>query len=131
MNGYRAAVDRFASNEDLAVNLIVTFTRDNVIVSKKIPVTVKAITEAEVQDQLDLMTYAKEHYFDGINDNLYADKDSITGNLHAFQELTAEKNGSTTMQIRLVQVLSQMSSLQIHGKWKVQDTTNSNLPIMQ
>ena len=37
------------------------------------------------------MTYAKEHYFDGINDNLYADKDSITGNLHAFQELTAEK----------------------------------------
>lgn len=91
VNGYRAAVDRFASNEDLAVNLIVTFTRDNVIVSKKIPVTVKAITEAEVQDQLDLMTYAKEHYFDGINDNLYADKDSITGNLHAFQELTAEK----------------------------------------
>ena len=92
VNGYRAAVDRFASNEDLAVNLIVTFTRDNVIVSKKIPVTVKAITEAEVQDQLDLMTYAKEHYFDGINDNLYADKDSITGNLHAFQELTADKN---------------------------------------
>ena len=91
VNGYRAAVDRFASNEDLAVNLIVTFTRDNVTVSKKIPVTVKAITEAEVQDQLDLMAYAKEHYFDGINDNRYADKGSITGNLHAFQELTAEK----------------------------------------
>ena len=89
VNGYRAAVDRFASNEDLAVNLIVTFTRDNVTVSKKIPVTVKAITEAEVQAQLDLMEYAKAHYFDGINDGLYADKDSITGNLHAFQELTA------------------------------------------
>ena len=89
VNGYRAAVDRFASNEDLAVNLIVTFTRDNVTVSKKIPVTVKAITEAEVQAQLDLMDYAKAHYFDGINDGLYADKDSITGNLHAFQELTA------------------------------------------
>ena len=89
VNGYRAAVDRFASNKDLAVNLIVTFTRDNVTVSKKIPVTVKAITEAEVQAQLDLMDYAKAHYFDGINDGLYADKDSITGNLHAFQELTA------------------------------------------
>ena len=89
VNGYRAAVDRFASNEDLAVNLIVTFTRDNVTVSKKIPVTVKAITEAEVQAQLDLMDYAKAHYFDGINDGLYTDKDSITGNLHAFQELTA------------------------------------------
>lgn len=91
VNGYRAAVDRFASNEDLAVNLIVTFTRDNVTASKKIPVTVKAITEAEVQDQLDLMAYAKEHYFDGINDKRYQDKDSVTGDLHPFQELTADK----------------------------------------
>lgn len=91
VNGYRAAVDRFASNEDLVVKLIVTFTRDNVTVSKEIPVTVKAITEAEVQDQLELMAYAKEHYFDGINDNQYKDKNSVTGNLHPFQELTAEK----------------------------------------
>ena len=91
VNGYRAAVDRFASNEDLTVNLIVTFTRDDVTVSKTIPVTIKAITEAEVQDQLELMDYAKAHYFDGINDGLYADKDSITGDLHPFQELTAEK----------------------------------------
>lgn len=92
VNGYRAAVDRFASNEDLVVKLIVTFTRDNVTVSKEIPVTVKAITEAEVQDQLELMAYAKEHYFDGINDNQYKDKNSVTGNLHPFQELTADKN---------------------------------------
>lgn len=91
VNGYRAAVDRFASNEDLTVNLIVTFTRDDVTVSKKIPVTIKAITEAEVQDQLELMEYAKAHYFDGINDGQYADKDSITGDLHPFQELTADK----------------------------------------
>lgn len=91
VNGYRAAVDRFASNEDLVVKLIVTFTRDNVTVSKEIPVTVKAITEAEVQDQLELMAYAKEHYFDGINDKRYQDKDSVTGDLHPFQELTADK----------------------------------------
>ena len=91
VNGYRAAVDRFAGNEDIIVNLIVTFTRDDITVSKKIPVTVKPVTEAEVQDQLDLMDYAKAHYFDGINDGRYADKDSITGDLHAFQELTAEK----------------------------------------
>lgn len=91
VNGYRAAVDRFASNKDLVVNLIVTFTRDTVTVSKEIPVTVKAITEAEVHDQLELMAYAKEHYFDGINDNQYKDKDSVTGNLHPFQELTADK----------------------------------------
>nr|WP_253288307.1 carboxypeptidase regulatory-like domain-containing protein [Blautia sp. MSJ-19] len=91
INGYRAAVDRFASEEDVQANLIITFTRDGVTATKKIPVTVKAITEAEVQDQLDLMEYAKEHYFDGINDGQYADKDSITGDLHAFQELTADK----------------------------------------
>lgn len=91
INGYRATVDRFASEEDIQANLIITFTRDGVTATKRIPVTVKAITEAEVQDQLELMDYAKEHYFDGINDRQYADKDSITGNLHAFQELTADK----------------------------------------
>ena len=93
INGYKANVDRFASDEDLTVNLIVTFTRDDVTVSKKIPVTIKPVTEAEVQDQLDLMDYAKEHYFDGINDGQYADKDSITGNLHAFQELQTDADG--------------------------------------
>lgn len=73
------------------MNLIVTFTRDDVTVTKKIPVTIKPVTEAEVQDQLDLMDYAKEHYFDGINDGQYTDKNSVTGNLHPFQELTADK----------------------------------------
>ena len=91
INGYRAAVDRFASEADVKANLIITFTREGVTATKKIPVTIKAITEAEVQDQLELMDYAKAHYFDGINDGLYADKDSITGDMHPFQELTAEK----------------------------------------
>ena len=39
INGYRAVVDRFASNEDVMVDLVITFTRDGVTVSKKIPVT--------------------------------------------------------------------------------------------
>ena len=90
---YRVHVDRFASNEDVNANLIVTFTREGVTVTKKIPVTVKAITEAEVQDQLKMMEYAKAHYFDGINDNLYDDKDSIKGNLHPFQEMIFDENG--------------------------------------
>lgn len=94
VNGYRAAVDRFASNDDINANLIVTFTRDGVTAIKKIPVTVKAITEAEVQDQLNLMELAKVHYFDGINDGQYADKDSITGNLHPFQEMILGEDGN-------------------------------------
>ena len=94
INGYRAVVDRFASNEDVMVDLVITFTRDGVTVSKKIPVTVNPVTEAEVQGQLDMMEYAKAHYFDGINDNQYADKDSITGNLHSFLEMIFDENGN-------------------------------------
>ena len=94
VNSYRVAVDRFFSEEDVHANLIVTFTREGVEVSKKIPVTVKPVTEAEVQDQLNMMEAAKAHYFDGINDGQYADKDSITGNLHAFQEMIFDENGN-------------------------------------
>ena len=94
INGYRAAIDRFAANEDMTVNLIVTFTRDGITVSKKIPVTIKPITEADVQDELDLMEQVKAHYFDGLNDGVYEDKDSVTGNLHPFQEAILGEDGN-------------------------------------
>ena len=95
INGYRAAVDRFASqNEKETVNLIVTFTRDGVTVSKKIPLTVNMITDKELDKELVMMEKAKEHYFDGINDGRYADKDSITGDLHAFHEMNLDEDGN-------------------------------------
>lgn len=95
INGYRAAVDRFASqNEKETVNLVVTFTRDGVTVSKKIPLTVSMITDKELDKELAMMEKAKEHYFDGINDGKYADKDSITGNLHAFCEMSLDEQGN-------------------------------------
>lgn len=95
INGYRAAVDRFASqNEKEIVNLIVTFTRDDVTVSKKIPLTVSMITDKELDKELAMMEKAKEHYFDGINDGKYADKDSITGDLHAFHEMNLDEQGN-------------------------------------
>ena len=94
INGYRATVDRFSSNDDVTVNLTITFTRDDVTVSKTIPVTVKPITEADVQDELNMMEVAKAHYFDGINDGQYADKDSVTGNLHPFQEMILDEKGN-------------------------------------
>ena len=95
INGYCAAVDRFASqNEKETVNLIVTFTRDDVTVSKKIPLTVSMITDKELDKELAMMEKAKEHYFDGINDGKYADKDSITGNLHAFCEMSLDEQGN-------------------------------------
>ena len=95
INGYCAAVDRFASqNEKETVNLIVTFTRDGVTVSKKIPLIVSMITDKELDKELAMMEKAKEHYFDGINDGKYADKDSITGNLHAFCEMSLDEQGN-------------------------------------
>ena len=95
INGYRAAADRFASqNEKETVNLIVTFTRDGVTVSRKIPLTVSMITDKELDKELAMMEKAKEHYFDGINDGKYADKDSITGDLHAFQEMNLDEEGN-------------------------------------
>ena len=94
VNGYRVAVDRFASNDDIVANLIITFTREDVTATKKIPVTVKPVTEVEVQAELNMMEVAKEHYFDGLNDGQYADKDSITGNLHPFQEMLLDEAGN-------------------------------------
>lgn len=94
VNGYRAMVDRFAANDDIKANLIVTFTREGVTAVKKIPVTIKPITEADVQDELKMMEAAKAHYFDGINDGRYADKDSITGDLHPFREMILDENGN-------------------------------------
>ena len=94
VNGYKASVDRFSSNEDVTVNLVITFTREGVTAVKNIPVTIKPITEADVQDELNMMEAAKAHYFDGINDGQYADKDSVTGNLHPFQEMILDENGN-------------------------------------
>ena len=94
ISGFKVNVDRFASEKDIKANLIVTFTREGVTAKKTIPVTIKPITEAEVKSELDMMEAAKEHYFDGINDGRYKDKDSIIGNLHAFQEMIFDENGN-------------------------------------
>ncbi len=85
VNGYRAAVDRF-QQENKTVNLIVSFTRDNVTVTKKIPLKIAVITDAELDAEIKAMNYAKAHFFDGINNGANVDKDSIKENLHAFYE---------------------------------------------
>ncbi|STO00690.1 N-acetylmuramoyl-L-alanine amidase LytC precursor [[Eubacterium] infirmum] len=85
VNGYRAAVDRF-QQENKTVNLIVSFTRDNVTVTKKIPLKIAVITDAELDAEIKAMDYAKAHFFDGINNGANVDKDSIKENLHAFYE---------------------------------------------
>ena len=93
INGYRAAVDLFTYDKDTTANLIVTFTREGVTATKEIPITVSV---KDINEKLDveiaMMDYAKAHYFDGIKgDN--ADADSITTNLHAFQEMYLDNEG--------------------------------------
>ena len=85
VNGYAANVDRFQTGEK-TVNLIVTFKRDDVTVTKKIPLKIAVITDAELDAEIKEMEYAKEHFFDGINDRANASKDSVKEDLHAFYE---------------------------------------------
>ncbi len=85
VNGYAANVDRFQTGEK-TVNLIVTFKRDDVTVTKKIPLKIAVITDAELDAEIKEMEYAKAHFFDGINDRANADKDSVKEDLHAFFE---------------------------------------------
>lgn len=93
INGYRAAVDLFTYDKDTTANLIVTFTREGVTATKEIPITVSVKDINEKMDaEIAMMDYAKAHYFDGIKgDN--ADADSITTNLHAFQEMYLDNEG--------------------------------------
>ncbi len=93
VNGYRTYVDGFYT-KDITGDLVVTFTRENVTAVKRFPMTVKPLDASVLVDELAMMEQAKLHYFDGINDGRYADKDSITGNLHPFQEMVLDENGN-------------------------------------
>ena len=86
ITGYRGNVDIF-QEKDTPANLIVQFTRQGVTVTKKIPVTIIAVTDEELDRELKLMKTAKSAYYDGINDNQNKDKNAVTENLHAFKEM--------------------------------------------
>ncbi|MEI3138769.1 MAG: Ig-like domain-containing protein [Lachnospiraceae bacterium] len=91
INGYKANVDVFQDN-DVTVNLTVSFTREGVTVTKVFPITIKKLTQEDLDKEVEMMEYAKAHYFDGIKgDNISADQ--ITENLHAFQEMYFDEDG--------------------------------------
>lgn len=91
INGYMAKVDVF-QNEDVTVNLTVSFTREGVTVQKVFPITIKKLTQEDLNKEVEMMEYAKAHYFDGIKgDNI--SEEQITENLHAFQEMYFDEDG--------------------------------------
>ena len=91
ISGRRAVVDVFAVEEATTVKLIISFTRNGITVTKEIPITV--LPNADLEREVEMMDYAKKHYFDGIKGE-NASKDKITENLHAFQEMYFDKDGN-------------------------------------
>lgn len=92
INGYKANVDVFQT-QDTTVNLTVSFTREGVTVSRVFPITIKKLTQEDLDKEVEMMDYAKAHYFDGIKgNNVSADK--ITENLHPFQEMYFDADGN-------------------------------------
>nr|WP_296156060.1 Ig-like domain-containing protein [uncultured Blautia sp.] len=91
-NSYRAYTDVFY-DKDITGDLVVTFTRQGVTVEKRIPVTVKPLSEEALDAEVAMMEQAKLHYFDGINDRANVDKDTVKENLHAFKEMTLDAAG--------------------------------------
>ena len=92
INGYKANVDVFQP-QDTTVNLTVSFSREGVTVSRGFPITIKKLTQEDLDKEVEMMDYAKAHYFDGIKgNNVSADK--ITENLHPFQEMYFDADGN-------------------------------------
>lgn len=79
------------------VTMTVTITdkASGVSVSREFKIKVLALTQAEVDAEVDLMEQVKAHYFDGIKAN-NPDKDHVTSNLHAFQEAYLDEQGALT-----------------------------------
>lgn len=95
VNGYRVAIDPFASGDGKA-ELTVSFTREGVTVSKNIPVAVVMLNDAALDPEIAKMETAKAHYFDAINDKQYAGKDSVTGDLHPFQSIVVNSDSTVS-----------------------------------
>ena len=89
---YRTYTDVFY-DKDITGDLVVTFSRQGVTVEKRIPVTVKPLSEEALDAEVAMMEQAKLHYFDGINDSANVDKDTVKENLHAFKEMTLDAAG--------------------------------------
>ena len=102
INGYKANVDVFQP-QDTTVNLTVSFTREGVTVSRVFPITIKKLTQEDLDKEVEMMDYAKAHYFDGIKgNNVSADK--ITENLHPFQEMYFDADGNAVWVLSLIHI---------------------------
>ena len=105
INGWRAYIYRplgESAASDVTVTLTVKMeskTNPNLSVTKDIPVTVKHLTRAELNDALALMDAAKARYADGLLGN-NTDVYSIIDDLNPYQEIVWNANGDDVEFIR-------------------------------
>ena len=90
VKGYRVNIDPFGDKKD--GHLKITFTRKGITAVKEVPFTIGTISKAELDKEVKMMEYAKEHYFDGIKGK-NKKADNITENMKAFQEMLLDKDG--------------------------------------
>lgn len=89
ISGYRVNVYRPLPGEaDKRVNLSVTMRHKlvDVAVTTRLSLTIKPLTQAEIDRETALMEAAKAAYFDGLNRGANVDAKQITASLSAFQE---------------------------------------------
>ena len=132
INGYKANVDVFQP-QDTTVNLTVSFTREGVTVSRVFPITIKKLTQEDLDKEVGMMDYAKAHYFDGIKGTMYLQIKSPKTCIRSRKCILMPMemlSGYTTSVMLPMPVSVQTDISMIHGKWRVPVTTNSVLPIM-
>ncbi len=99
VNGYRTFTYRPGYGEEpKSANLIVKITdktNSNLYVTKEIPVTVVAVSDAELDEEYNMLLKVKAAYFDAIK-NANESKDAITTDLHPFKEGNLDESGNAT-----------------------------------
>lgn len=66
-----------------------------VLAEKTVTVSVRPLTQTEIDAEIELMQQAKADYWDGIR-NANVERDNVTTDLHAFQECYLDTDGSLT-----------------------------------
>lgn len=96
VNGYRAVVYRplpEATPSSATFTVTMEHRDSGITVSKTIPLTVAPLTQSEIDAEIVLMEQAKASFFEGIR-NTNTTESSITDDLHAFQEVRWNDEGT-------------------------------------
>lgn len=98
INAYRAFVYRPLPGESEKTVTLTAKMKSvlyDIEVEKTFDITVMPLTQAEIDNEKELMAEVKAHFFDGINDGANVSKTCVVNNLHAFTEVSFAEDGKT------------------------------------